>query len=146
MKPPHITAHLGSRDWKNVQKVSQVIPTITSVRHPARIILSHLKRAKRERRSHDECGAKFWREWQRLGQLDAFRFPIEVLPFYDLEVFIGREVNRDLAVRGSVGEYEEKNDIELAKTSLGDLWRYVEMALDTEDGSIYRLDTFDAHF
>ena len=98
---------------------------------------------RREGRTFDECGAKFWRQWQRLGELDAFRFPIEAMPFDELDEFMGFEVFRGVGREGTIGEYPEKHDIRLAKKALGDLWRYVEMALDTEDGSIYSLDSFD---
>ena len=145
-KPPHITAHLNSRDWSNVKRLSSLMPTITSLRHPARIILSHLARREREGRKFDECGAKFWREWQRLCKLRAFRFPLEVMPFDELEEFIGRPVNRIDRVIRSVGDYPEKHDMELARERLKHLWEYVEYALDTPDGRIYNAENFDADY
>jgi hypothetical protein len=100
----------------------------------------------RERRGFDECGAKFWREWQRLGELKAFRFPLELMPFDDLENFIGRPVKRIDRVVRSVGDYQEKHDIDLAKDKLKHLWEYVEYALDTPDGQIYNAENFDADY
>ena len=104
--------------------------------------MSHVKRLKRNGTTFEECGPKFWRQWQRMCELDAFRFPIETRPFDDLSEFIGRKIKSNNAVYASIGNYPEKEDIQLAKRTLGDLWRYVEMALDTEDGQIYSLTEF----
>ena len=145
-KTPHMTAHLGSRDWEDVKVISEKVRTVTSLRHPARIILSHLQRQSHENRTREDCGAMFWRQWQRMGQLKAFRFPIEVMPFDALEAFMGQPVVHTTSVHRSIGEYPEKHDMRLAKAYLGRLWAYVEMALETPDGQIYNSEDFHADY
>ena len=93
-----------------------------------------------------EVAESVWRQWQRMGNLDAFRFVIEALPFDDLERYIGMPVSRIEGPRGSAGDYPEKHDISLARRALGEDWAFVEMMLDTQDGQFYRKDSFDVDY
>ena len=71
------------------------------------------------------------------ARVPAFHFPIESMPFDALEGYLGRGVKRDREPVKSIGEYNEKHDISLAKEYLGRDWWAVEAALDTDIGERY---------
>lgn len=132
-----VSSHLDTKTFPFVKKMNALYPTVTTLRHPARMLVSRCKRADMSKKPRIEVAESFWRQWQRLDGFNAFRFPIEELPWDELEEFLGMECLRHNCEVGSIGDYPEKYDFQLAKDFLGDLWKYVEYALDTPDGKRY---------
>ena len=107
------------------------VKTVIPLRHPALIAVSHKKR-------HEESGAHFLYKWILMCQIpNAFYFPIETMPFDELEAFLRKKVSRNRKPMRTLGDYPEKRSLDAAKTFLKDDWWAVGAALNTDIGRRY---------
>jgi hypothetical protein len=107
------------------------VKTVIPLRHPAMIAVSHKKR-------DSSAGTGFLYKWFLMCQIpNAFYFPIETMPFDELEDFLGRKVNRSTKPLKTLGDYPEKESLEAARKFLKDDWWAVEAALNTDVGQKY---------
>ena len=111
-------------------RMSRHMKTVIPLRHPALIAVSWKKRGPARWRSNN-----FLEQWLKMCEVkDAFYFPLETMPFDELEDFTGLTVNRTDRAFGSIGDYPEKRDLKTARDFLGDDWALVEEALETQVG------------
>jgi hypothetical protein len=107
-----------------IHKISEMLPTVIPLRHPALIATSFKKRKQ----------GGYVKEWMRMCEIEGFHFPLETKPYDELEEYLGRPVVRDDTVVNSIGEYPEKDSIQSAKAYLGIDWVNVEAMLATPIG------------
>jgi hypothetical protein len=118
------------------KELSRRIKTVIPVRHPALIAVSWKKRGPAQWRTDN-----FLTQWNRMHEIDGFLFPIEQKPFDELEDYLGAKVNRLDRVIHSIGEYNEKRDLETARNFLGSEWALVQEALQTPIGRKFYVDS-----
>ena len=123
-----VHAHFDERTdalhhWAIGRKV--VIP----IRHPAKIAVSWNKRDDHRKRT-----PTFLDQWVRMDEFDAFFFPLEEMPFNELEEYLGQSVNRARKPLGTIGNYDEKKNLQAMREFLKDDWELVESALETNIG------------
>jgi hypothetical protein len=116
------------------RKYAERYKTVIPLRHPALIGVSHKKR-------NDDAHSIWVYEWMQMMQVPAFHFPIETMPFDELEAYLGRDVRRHTKPMKSIGDYPEKESLEAARDFLGDAWWTVEWCLNTDIGKKY----YEAH-
>lgn len=107
------------------------VKTVIPLRHPAFIAVSHKKR-------DIHAGTHFLYKWFLMCQIpNAFYFPLETMPFDELEDFLGKKVYRSTKPLKTLGDYPEKKNLEAAKKFLDDDWWAVDAALRTNIGQHY---------
>lgn len=111
-------------------RLAKRFPTVIPLRHPAMIATSHKKR-------DPKAGTLWLYKWVQMCQVPAFHFPIETMPFDELEEYLGRKVRRDRDPVKTIGDYPEKHSLEAARKFLKDDWWAVEAALNTDIGRKY---------
>ena len=111
-------------------EMSKDLKTVIPLRHPALIAVSWKKRPKD---IHHQ--GTFLDEWLKMCEVDnAFHFPLETMPFDELESYTEMTVNRQTEVIHSIGDYPEKKDLQTIQNFLDDDWPLVLAALDTSIG------------
>lgn len=126
-----IQAHFYEHMMPKIMAFNKVLKTVVPLRHPLLIATSWEKRGK-------PPATGFYREWQRMGQIDAFFFPLDTMPFDELEEFTGKPVIRDTSVINSIGDYPEKHSLEAAREFITkESLTLVEQMLATPIGQRY---------
>jgi hypothetical protein len=110
-------------------EASHKMTTVIPLRHPALIATSWKKRGPARKRT-----PTFLEQWMYMCEATGFLFPLETKPFEALADYTNLRVRPLDKVVNSIGDYDEKRDLQAIKNFLGRDWALVEAALDTEIG------------
>ena len=146
-----IHCHPYDSTFEKIKSLSEEMPTVIPIRHPALIVTSWRKRQWIEsiRRNgvsvpQSMCLENILRQWNRMGEINGFLFCVEQMPFDELEEYLNMKVNRHHGVVNSIGDYSEKQDLGSVRAFLKADWSIVEKALQTPIGKrFYTQDGFN---